>query len=585
MNVSDLRPYVVTETENVTVKTLVSIKNARFVVKNNSDGDAVIREVVLLDAPLLKPTMPFYAESYNMLAQYKGTVAEPRCIGEYPDATHYKLPTKEGFFTAYNYAAFRTAENRWECVGFTSCNRFSGEIRFSPSGRLQIAVCTENKVLPAGQSLQLEELMFTAGTTRSEAIREFLARTAHNHRPLECASVPTGWCSWYCFGPNVTEKNVIDNMEAAERLGLPLRYIQIDDGYEAAMGDWLLTASSFHNNIQELITRIRRQGFEPAIWVAPFIAEKNSRVFTEHPDWFVMDENGTPLSSGDVSFGGWSAPPWYMLDPTHPDAYAYLKTVFSTMRRRWHVKYFKMDANMWGALPFGVRHDRDKTSVEAYRLGMKAILEGAGEDSFLLGCNAPMWPSLGLVHGMRITGDISRKWEVFKRLKEECLSRNLYHNCLWINDPDCLTAENLTEDLVGGGGEREGSRVTTVTDEEFLFHATYLLASGGMILSGDDLSAPELKNLEILRKLLNQKRIAAEFDDALEIGSYEDRGSKKYFLLNEGETEKTYVIPAERYGYVTELWSGKNMPVGENNAVEITLPPHSGRVLVFMQMD
>ena len=75
-----------------------------------------------------------------------------------------------------------------------------------------------------------------------------------------------------------------------------------------------------------------------------------------------------------------------MLDGTNPAARQYLTHVFKTMREEWGVKYFKLDANMWGALPFGQRFEKNRTCVEAYRIGMKAILEGAGSDSFLLGC-------------------------------------------------------------------------------------------------------------------------------------------------------------------------------------------------------
>lgn len=62
-----------------------------------------------------------------------------------------------------------------------------------------------------------------------------------------------------------------------------------------------------------------------------------------------------------------------MLDGTHPEARSYLTHVFQVMREEWHVKYFKLDANMWGAMPFGFRYEKNKTCVEAYRMGMEAI--------------------------------------------------------------------------------------------------------------------------------------------------------------------------------------------------------------------
>ena len=76
----------------------------------------------------------------------------------------------------------------------------------------------------------------------------------------------------------------------------------------------------------------------------------------------------------------------------------------------WGCTYFKLDANFWGAMHGGRFHDPRATRVEAYRRGMEAIRRGAG-DSFLLGCNHPIWPSAGLIHGSRSSNDIKRTWD------------------------------------------------------------------------------------------------------------------------------------------------------------------------------
>jgi alpha-galactosidase len=83
-----------------------------------------------------------------------------------------------------------------------------------------------------------------------------------------------------------------------------LRYIQIDDGYQSKMGDWLETGNAFGGNIQNVLKQIKSAGFEPAIWVAPFIAEKDSLVFQQHPDWFVKGEPRP--SKGRRAFSTWN---------------------------------------------------------------------------------------------------------------------------------------------------------------------------------------------------------------------------------------------------------------------------------------
>ena len=70
-----------------------------------------------------------------------------------------------------------------------------------------------------------------------------------------------------------------------------LRYVQIDDGYQPAMGDWLEPGKAFGGDLGGVLREIRKRGFEPAIWVAPFIAEAGSNLFRNHPDWFMCRTN------------------------------------------------------------------------------------------------------------------------------------------------------------------------------------------------------------------------------------------------------------------------------------------------------
>lgn len=119
------------------------------------------------------------------------------------------------------------------------------------------------------------------------------------------------------------------------------------------------------------------------------------------------------LSAEKVTFQGRRHGPWYALDGTNPAVQKHLESVFRTMRQEWGVTYFKLDANFWGAMHGGRLYDPHATRVEAYWRGMEAALRGAG-DGLILGCNHPIWPSFGLIHGSRSSGDIQRAWDVQK---------------------------------------------------------------------------------------------------------------------------------------------------------------------------
>src|SRR5205085_7261495 len=147
--------------------------------------------------------------------------------------------------------------------------------------RLAAVVDTEGLSLGAGEAWELEELMVKSGADRARLLDELGARLRAYHPPLQQNSLapPTGWCSWYCFGPRVTAQQVLDNLDAIATRFPALTYVQIDDGYQSAMGDWLATGTAFGGNVRAVLDQIRSRGFQPAIWVAPFVAEADSAVF------------------------------------------------------------------------------------------------------------------------------------------------------------------------------------------------------------------------------------------------------------------------------------------------------------------
>ena len=424
----------------------------RSALRNIGRQPARVREVVLADYQHgLSPDTGLYGEGFQMLSQTGGTLGSPIDLGNYTDAKHYKLIEPDQSPAVYGAVILSPSDSPTQLLAFTSARRYVGRFRLQPAS-IQIVVDTEGLEIAPGQSWELEDLMWRSGSNRDALLSALVENLGRRHPRLPLAEPPSGWCSWYCFGPNVTAEQVIANLDVIARDIPGLKYIQIDDGYQPAMGDWLETGAAFGGQVQAVLGQIRKRGFQPAIWVAPFIAEAGSRLFREHPDWFVRDEAGQPLRADRVTFGGWRRGPWYALDGTHPDAQTHLTTVFRTMRQEWGCTYFKLDANFWGAIHGGRFHDASATRVEAYRRGMQAVLKGAA-DAFILGCNHPIWPSLGLIHGSRSSNDIRRTWERIATTARQNLMRNWQNGSLWWNDPDAVV---LTGDL---------------PEEEFRFHS------------------------------------------------------------------------------------------------------------------
>jgi alpha-galactosidase len=304
-------------------------------------------------------------------------------------------------------------------------------------------------------------------------------------------AVEPGWCSWYCYWTEVTEADVLANVAAADRLDLPIRTVQVDDGHQAEIGDWLERSPRF-GPLAGLTDRILGSGREAGIWTAPFLVGARSRIAAEHPDWLV---------DGAVAAPNHWEQEIRVLDVTHPDAAAHLVEVFATLRAEGF-RYHKIDFLYAGAMPGG-RH-ADATPLDAYAEGLRLVREGIGEDAFLLGCGAPLLPSIGRVDAMRVSPDIDPKVEppdgdISQPSQRAALAagraRAWMHGRLWINDYDCLIARPEVE-------ERER-------------WAAHLRDLGGLLLSSDPLDALDARGLELTRELLRPADPAPLGDDPL----------------------------------------------------------------------
>jgi len=538
----------------------------RSSLTNAGNKSARIKEIILFDVPNSLPgETRLYGEGFQMLSQTAGTLVTPVDLGSYTDVKHYKMPIPADARAFYGMMTLAGTDGTNDLLAFTSCGKFNGGF-YLRNGSLQVVLDTEGRELKPGESWKLEEFTFASGKDRGKLLDDLSLRLAANHPPLRVAVPPAGWCSWYCFGPRVTAEQVLENLDFIAKNEPNLKYIQIDDGYQPAMGDWLETGKAFGGNVQGVLKKIRERGFEPAIWVAPFVAEEKSILFSEHPDWFVKDEEGNPLRSDKVTFGGWRSikekGSWYVLDGTHPEAQRHLELVFRTMKNDWGVTYFKLDANFWGAMHGGRFHDPRATRIEAYRRGMQSIIKGSG-DAFILGCNHPIWASLGLIHGSRSSNDVKRTWDRVKSTALQNLNRNWQNGRLWWNDPDAIC---LMGDLPAN---------------EFQFHATAIYASGGMILSGDDLTKISNDRLAMLRKLLPPTATAATFkDDSFRVGTIDQKGVKTICFFNWEETPQTFSFDLASSRRVIDFWSGENLGTHKGTFTIKDLPPHSAKLLV-----
>ncbi|GGL81821.1 alpha-galactosidase [Streptomyces anthocyanicus] len=245
------------------------------------------------------------------------------------------------------------------------------------------------------------------------------------------------WCSWYAYYESITEEQLTKDVTALR--GLPFDVVQVDDGWERAVGDWEAN-DKFPSGMRALADRITDAGLRPGLWIAPFIVLPGSRTARQRPELLLRDGRGEPVVAGH----NWGVGYW-TLDLTLPAAQEHLRETIRQVVREWGFTYLKLDFVGAGAVP-GVRF-ADVGREEAYRTGLSIVREAAGPDAYLLGSGAPLLPSLGLVDAIRSGPDVAPMWEHYATQDpSDALARNAVVNTvhrLWQSpllevDPDVV---------------------------------------------------------------------------------------------------------------------------------------------------
>ena len=278
-----------------------------------------------------------------------------------------------------------------------------------------------------------------------------------------------GYTTWYDdrygyskgFGAG-TPASAREFADAVERLGLKefgFTFFQIDDFWQAGAlkngpaKNFTRTAPDgpFAEGMKPTADYLRAKGLLPGLWYMPFSGtQQDSEWWGDKMGLFVKDSRtGKPY---ETKWGG------TCLDMTNPDAVGYMQDVTRRICREWGYGYIKYDG-MWmgmGCKLLGKDSyvpddyngqtfaDPSETGVGAYRRGMAALREAAGEDTFILACNLrqnirAMGATYGLVDACRIGGDngpIDKFPGRYMVGVTNATPRYFLNGRVWYSDPD-----------------------------------------------------------------------------------------------------------------------------------------------------
>ncbi len=327
----------------------------------------------------------------------------------------------------------------------------------------------------------------------------------------------SGYTSWYNRYLDISEDSIREDLRGFAGEAVLPDVFQIDDGYEAAVGDWLTPNEKFPSGMKAAADAIRAAGMLPGIWLAPFAAEKSSALAKNHPDWLLRDENGeAPL--GGCNWSGFCG-----LDIYHPGVRAYLKQVFDTVVREWGYGLVKLDFLYCACLI----PRRERTRAQVMFDGMR-LLRGLAGDALILGCGVPLAPAFGRVDYCRIGCDMGLDWDdkVWMRYmhRERVSTRNTIYNTVFRrqldgrafrNDPDVFL---LRDDNI------------SLSPEQRRLLATVNALFGGVLFTSDNVARYDGE------KRAFYERLSGLSKDSFRRLEFEKKGLRVFYTENGAET-------------------------------------------------
>jgi len=255
----------------------------------------------------------------------------------------------------------------------------------------------------AGEELEICSFALCTGSL-DEAFSRYAELYGAAPRP---APALVGYTSWYRHYGAISEDKLMHDLAATaalyanRELGPCRAVFQIDDGY-AKVGDWLEPdAARFPCGMEVFPAACAASALVPGLWLAPFLAEQESRLAAEHPDWLLRDAHGEPVAAGGNWSGAWA------LDTRNPHVRAHIARVMDVVTRGWGYKLLKLDFLFAACLEPHDGMNRGQLMADALDLLRVSVPQGTWFDL----CGVPLMSAFGRTEFCRIGCDVGLDWD------------------------------------------------------------------------------------------------------------------------------------------------------------------------------
>lgn len=288
-------------------------------------------------------------------------------------------------------------------------------------------------VLPKGGERTSQWVYISNGFNTDNLIAEYADRVGDFYgikKPPK--SAPSVFCTWYFHGGHYNEKFFMDDIHALQKHRIPFDVFLIDACWAAGNWGYWTPNEKFPHGMKYVTDIMRKNGYTPGIWTAPFLVEKNSKLAKEHPEWLLRT-----IKDSLVEFG-YGTMNW-VLDPTYPGVIAHIEKVYRRLAHDYGFSYFKLDFTRAVFIYDNAKfYNPEVTRLQAYRMGLEAIRRGVGPDAFISVCGGNFMGSIGIANSQRSGSDVRSLWipKQISTFRQNIL--RTWMSRFWYVDPDAL---------------------------------------------------------------------------------------------------------------------------------------------------
>jgi alpha-galactosidase len=179
------------------------------------------------------------------------------------------------------------------------------------------------------------------------------------------------WCAWG-YWQKFSIADIEGTLQKVKDLGI--KWVDIDDGYQIAEGDWNISQNRFPNgesSMRQLVDKIHAMGLKAKIWWAPLAVDPGAKLLAENPDIIIRNKDNAPQY-----ITGWEC---FYLSPTYFKTMDHTKKLLKMYLQDWNFDGLKMDGMHINAVgpDYNSRHKlkNPNESVEGVPAYFKTVYE------------------------------------------------------------------------------------------------------------------------------------------------------------------------------------------------------------------